>query len=681
MVDFCKNVATLLAGTELAAINSDVRTDLTTAIGTMPATLGTQALGVTTLEGQRKGAVTERDTTRKQLNALMSQVRAALKAGLAPKEQYDWCNFDYPPIPVGAYIPQDPTDLAPKPTPPPRPVRDSTPVYTPKPTSSPRPVQNSTPASTASPTNIFRHGGKGTSTLPNTTSPTPTAGKPATPTGKATPGNTQTPQSPANSTRTSKGNYTPPRKSGGTTTTTKTGATITKNSSGKVEEFRSRDGSEAYFRKDGSVRAVQARGMTIIRTPGVSRRVVVERPDHSRVVAYGAGYGYTQRPFTYRNREFASRTYLYQGRPYVRYYQRYPYRGVFLEGYRPNHYYRPAFYGWAYKPWRSQVHYSWRWVNDPWYGYYSNYFTPYPEYPRASFWLTDYLIAATLQEAYQQRLNGEADAVADPGGTVVLTSEVKAAIADEVQSQLALENSESNQVAKGTDLDINSSGLPRILAEAGPDHPHVFVVASPLDVADAQGEECALVAGDVLRLNTPQSQDSTSASVQVIASKSQGCRNGSIVSVELADLQEMQNQMRVTIDQGLQDLQDHPNGLPAPLRSAVAPGINASFASIAPPADTNVTSELQQQTQEADQTEQTVLTEVKQEDSPNIEERPSTISKEPVEISKGETIQEVELALGKPTQIVNMGKKITYVYTDMIITFDKGKVKDVKITR
>jgi hypothetical protein len=42
----------------------------------------------------------------------MSQVQKALAAAFAPKEQYDLCNFDFPATPVGAYIPQDPTDLA-----------------------------------------------------------------------------------------------------------------------------------------------------------------------------------------------------------------------------------------------------------------------------------------------------------------------------------------------------------------------------------------------------------------------------------------------------------------------------------------------------------------------------------------------------------------------------------------
>jgi hypothetical protein len=416
--------------------------------------------------------------------------------------------------------------------------------------------------------------------------------------------------------------------------------------------------------------------MTIIHGPSGSRRIVVERVDHSRIVAYRGGHGYVQRPFLYRGHEYANRTYFYNGRPYALYYQRYPYRGVFLEGYRPYRYYGPAFYGWAYNPWRSPVRYSWGWVGNPWYGYYGGYFTPYPSYPSAAFWLTDYLIAASLQAAYQQRLDSQAAAFAPANSDsgVVLTPEVKQAIADEVQRQLALENAERQTVAGGGDVDINSSGLPRILAETSPNHPHVFVVAGPLEVTDAAGQECDLTEGDVLRLSTAPPPDATYATLQVFASKNQSCQRGAMVSVGLADLQEMQNHMRASIDQGLQELQAHPNGLPAPPPASAA-SVQASFAQIAPPADPNVSNELQQQAREADTAEQGVLEEVKQED--NSGGVPNS-SKSPIQISLGQTIEEIEAALGNPTQIVNLGAKRIYVYPDLKITFIDGRVTDVQ---
>ena len=110
--NFATNVATLLGGTELSAIDSNVRADLATAIGTLPDTLATKAADVATADGTNKAAVSSRNETRADVVALMSQVRKALGAGLAPKEQYDLCGFDYPLIPASAFIPQDPTELA-----------------------------------------------------------------------------------------------------------------------------------------------------------------------------------------------------------------------------------------------------------------------------------------------------------------------------------------------------------------------------------------------------------------------------------------------------------------------------------------------------------------------------------------------------------------------------------------
>jgi hypothetical protein len=462
--------------------------------------------------------------------------------------------------------------------------------------------------------------------------------------------------------------------SGGRDDATKGSSRIIRGSSGKVEVYRGHDGSEARFGRDGRVREVHARDMTIIHLPGGSRRIVVEREDHSRVVAYRGGYGYVQRPFAYRDHEFASRTYFYLGHPYARYYQRYPYRGLYLEGYRPYSYYRPAFYGWAYNPWGVPIRYTWGWVGNPWYGYYGGYFTPYTVYPSASFWLTDYFIAASLQQAYQQRIDNQAAYAANSGGPVVLTPEVKQAIANEVQGQLALENSESQAIAQGGDVDINSSGLPRILAEVSPSHPHIFVLAGPLEVTDVSGQECGLTAGDVLRLSAAPSPDSTSAFLEVFASKNQDCVRGTTVSVGLADLQEMQNHMRASIDQGLQELQDHQGGLPAPPRSAAAPAMAAPFAPIAPPADLNVSSELQQQAREADTAEQGVLNEAKQaNDSSGAGD-----SSAPVEISLGQTTEEVVAALGKPSRVIILGSKKIYVYPDLKITFVNGKVTSVE---
>jgi hypothetical protein len=47
-------------------------------------------------------------------------------------------------------------------------------------------------------------------------------------------------------------------------------------------------------------------------------------------------------------------------------------------------------------------------------------------------------------------------------------------------------------------------------------------------------------------------------------------------------------------------------------------------------------------------------------------------------ISLGQTMQQVKAILGEPVKIVNLGPKITYIYKDMKVIFQDGKVADVQ---
>ncbi|HEY6331191.1 MAG TPA: hypothetical protein VI756_17825, partial [Blastocatellia bacterium] len=383
------------------------------------------------------------------------------------------------------------------------------------------------------------------------TKPAPTKAPPTKP-GTGTNNTAGANKTPGGTNPSTGGSVGTPRNGG----TSATPMGLTKGANGKPVSYRGRDGSEAHFGKNGGVREIRAHGMVISHGPGGTRRFATERTDHSGVFANQAGHGFVQHPFIYRGHTFVSRTYFVGGRPYPLYYQGYYYRGGFLVGYAPFQYYPLGFYGWAYNPWLTPIGFGWGWYGSPWYGYYGSYFAPYPTYPSASYWLTDYVISQDLQAAYQEQLDAQAaqaGANAQPaGGPVTLTPEVKAAIATEVQSELALENSEAQTQARGGDIDINSSGLPRILAETSPAHPHVFIVSSPIVVTDVNGQECNLTEGDVIRLSTPPPAIATSANVQIFASKSQECPAGTTVAVSLSDLQDMQNSMRATIDQGLE---------------------------------------------------------------------------------------------------------------------------------
>ncbi len=156
--------------------------------------------------------------------------------------------------------------------------------------------------------------------------------------------------------------------------------------------------------------------------------------------------GYVERGYHYHGHDFGRRSYYYHGHEYNRYYRGYGYRGLSLSVYAPGFYFAPGFYGWAYNPWAAPIAFGWGWAGNPWYGHFGYYFQPYPVYPSAAFWLTDYIISQDLQAAYaanQEAGEDDGTAPADAGGQPVLTPEVKQLVADEVKNQLALENSEA----------------------------------------------------------------------------------------------------------------------------------------------------------------------------------------------------------------------------------------------
>ena len=221
-------------------------------------------------------------------------------------------------------------------------------------------------------------------------------------------------------------------------------------------------GGSANFRPSGQIRVINWNGMRIQHNLRGGRTIVTEH--HGvRIVTRGGDRGYVQRAYVTRGgRSYYSRTYYDHGVYRVGIYRGYYYGGRRYYGYYPGYWYRPAFYGWAYRPWGPPVYWGvgiggWGWGGAPWFGFYGGYFAPYPVYPSAAFWLTDYVIAANLQAAYaaQAAANAEAAAKYDQGysdgarqaansGPVTLTPEVKQAIAEEVKAQLAAEQQQSS---------------------------------------------------------------------------------------------------------------------------------------------------------------------------------------------------------------------------------------------
>ena len=148
------------------------------------------------------------------------------------------------------------------------------------------------------------------------------------------------------------------------------------------------------------------------------------------------------------------------------------------------------------------------------------------------------------------------------------------------------------------------------------------------------------------------------------------CRKSDTVAVQITDLQEMQNQMRETIDAGLGELQKPGNQLPAMPKAVQGPPVKASFMTDAPPPDRNVVQEINQQLTAADQAEKDV-TGAQSASTPPV-------AAQPIQISLGESIDQVAAALGQPVTIVDLGEKKTYVYKEEKISFKDNKVSDVR---
>ncbi|SPF52181.1 conserved exported hypothetical protein [Candidatus Sulfopaludibacter sp. SbA4] len=428
--------------------------------------------------------------------------------------------------------------------------------------------------------------------------------------------------------------------------------------------YHAPNGGQVQTRADGSIREVHtANGAIIHHAPNGVRSVQVQRPGGGVIVANSRGSGYVQRNVVVNNTTFIQRTYVVNNVSYARVYRPWVWGGVSFSVYRPMRFWSPGFYAYAYSPWARPIAYGWGWGGSPWYGYYGGWFTPYPYYAGPAFWLTDYLIAQTLQDAYVARQQAAAAAAADAQSNnyaaTPLTPDVKQAIADEVKRQLDQERAE-----QGSMNTAQAGGPPPIFSGGGP---HVFVVANALDVDAGGGQLCPVTEGDVLQLNSPPPSNSQYAQVVVLASKGQDCRKGSTVSVALADLQEMQNQMRATIDQGLGDLQKKQGqgGLPALPASAAGQPTNAPYASQMQP-DANAATQLAQVSQDADRAEQDTVN------------QSMAGGGAPATVALGQSIQDVEAIMGKPKDIADLGSKKIYVYKDLKITFVDGKVTDVQ---
>jgi hypothetical protein len=387
--------------------------------------------------------------------------------------------------------------------------------------------------------------------------------------------------------------------------------TTVKDSMGRVASFNSR----------GRVTSVHTANMDIRHRPD-GQRIVMAHRANATIVTTGRHSGYVERTVVRGDRTYVQRTMVVNSRIVTHTYVGYEFRGVPLHHFVSPVFYSPAFYGWAYHPWIDPVHYGWFWLGAPWYVGPDAYFVAAPVYPSASLWLTDYVLGQTLATAYEvhqqalvERAVEDADATDDAsryGDTdndfstvqaslqTPITPDLKAAIAEEVQEQIAAENT----AAANPDKAATYAELPSALSQSN----HVFVVSGNLDVTTVDQQQCSLQAGDILRLAAAPSGDSQLAQLRVASGKVTDCPVGTQVMVSVEDLQDMQNNLREQIASGLDTLQKNQgtNGLPAAPPEALSIPPRPAVSGLDTMSSADAVSALDSETQAADSLEHDV---------------------------------------------------------------------------
>ncbi len=367
-------------------------------------------------------------------------------------------------------------------------------------------------------------------------------------------------------------------------------------------QFRGGGRGQAIFRPDGRLAAVHTNGMSINRGLHGERKIVVARNGRT-FVSTGPHRGYVERPYLNRGgRMYYQRTYVAGGRTYARAYRGWDYRGARYYRYVPGVHYHPAFYAWATNRW-APVTYTpaaWGWAGEPWFTAYGGYFTPYPVYRAPAFWLADFVIAANIKVGYQASVvaSGGPDQPAPDGGQeesdqTPVSPQVKDALTGEVQQQLGQEQAEVNAPPN------SPPGGPDVPDALNPQE-RVFVVSSDIDTALPSGQECGLSGGDMVMRVADNPDANQNVNAKVLSSKQGNCGAGQVVAVSVQDLQEMHNQFRQQIDDGLQQLAQNTGGGPLPQ----PPDTGTMAADVPPPApDPGAAAQLQVAQTQADQIE------------------------------------------------------------------------------
>jgi hypothetical protein len=300
-----------------------------------------------------------------------------------------------------------------------------------------------------------------------------------------------------------------------------------------------------------------------------------------------------------------SRTFVSGGHVlYTHVYQRHVWhqfgRAFAYERFLPAVRYPAVYYAWALAAWPRPVTYTWGWQVQPWYPRYGSLFTPYPVYTSPDLWMTDYIIAQSVQTAYQAQTAAPASeplpqgalaapasdpSVASPaaqpsdaapapqpsdappapqsGETPSATVGLPPAITPRVKAQLNAQikvQLQEQQAAAATPVALTTQSTPPALKPN-----HVFYqVVQPLDVPTANGH-CSLSANDYIKRTGGMSNDDWKIPVVVELSRPSDCPEGLLTRIGLNDLNAMENEQEAQVMEAMQAASKSmgPNGPPS----------------------------------------------------------------------------------------------------------------------
>lgn len=332
-----------------------------------------------------------------------------------------------------------------------------------------------------------------------------------------------------------------------------------------------------------------------------------------RVVRYGNTVsGSVERPI---RPGFTSRTFVSGGRVLnTRVYQRHVWHhfgtAFAYETFVPAVRFPAVYYGWALAAWPHPVTYPWGWQAQPWYPRFGLLFTPYPVYTSPDLWMTDYMIAQSMQAAYQTQAAAPASEPSTPGPSTAPgpESSVAAPAAEPGEALPAAQPSDAPSAPQSSDTPSAPTATPPAItpqikaqlnaqikvrlreqeaAEATPATlttqrtppalraSHVFFqVVEPLQVPSGTANgSCSLRANDYIKRTGGMNNDDWMIPVVVELSGPSDCPEGLRTRIGLNDLNAMENEQEAQVLEAMQAASKSmgPNGPPS------GPGVHPTF--------------------------------------------------------------------------------------------------------